>query len=64
MLKVNNKTRSWCEICSKYTIKTPKRRQQRHSGVFLVNLEENFTTFSSIDIEQVNVCWELMKSRI
>ena len=28
-----------CEICSKLTIKTPKRRQWRRSGVFTANLE-------------------------
>ena len=40
LLKVNNKnTRTGCEICSKLTIKTPERRQWRHPGVFIVNLE-------------------------
>ena len=28
-----------CEICSKLTIKTPKRRQWRRFGVFMVNVE-------------------------
>ena len=37
---VNNRnTRAWCEICSKLTIKTPDRRQQRCHGVFVVNFE-------------------------
>ena len=40
LLKVNNRnTRTRCEICSKLTIKTPKRRQWRRSGVFIVNFE-------------------------
>ena len=40
MFKVNNrKTRTRCELCSKLTIKTPKRRQCRRSGVFIVNFE-------------------------
>ena len=40
LLKVNiRNTRTRCEICSKLTIKTPKRRQWRRSGVFIVNFE-------------------------
>ena len=40
MFKVNNKnTRARCEICSKLTIKKPKQRQWRRSGVFLVSFE-------------------------
>ena len=40
LLKVNNRnTRTRCEICSKFTIKTPKRRHWRRSGVFIVNFE-------------------------
>ena len=40
LLKVNNKnTRTKCEICSKLTIKTPERRQERGSGVFIFNFE-------------------------
>ena len=40
MLKVNNRnSRTRCEICLKLTIKTPERRQQRRSGVFIVNFE-------------------------
>ena len=38
--KVNNKnSRTKSEICSKLTIKTPKRRHWRRSGVFIVNSE-------------------------
>ena len=37
MLKVDNRnTRARCEICSKLTIKTPKRLQCRRSGVFIM----------------------------
>ena len=40
LLKVNNRnTRTRCEICSKFTIKTPERRQWRPFGVFIVNFE-------------------------
>ena len=38
MFKVSNRN-TRCEICSKLTIKTPKRRHWRHSGVFIVNFE-------------------------
>ena len=44
MFKVNNRnTRKKCEICSKFTIKTPEERQQRQwhrSGVFIANSEQ------------------------
>ena len=40
LVKVNNRnTRTRCEICSEFTIKTPERRQWRRSAVFLVNFE-------------------------
>ena len=40
MFKLNNKNaRTRCEICSKLTIKTPKRRSWCRSGVFTVNFE-------------------------
>ena len=40
MFKVNNRNaRARSEICSKLTIKTPKRHQWRCSGVFNVNFE-------------------------
>ena len=35
--KLNTRTR--CEICSKLTLKIPKRRHWRRSGVFIVNFE-------------------------
>ena len=40
IFKANNRsTRTRCEICSKLTIKTPKRRWWRCSGAFIVNFE-------------------------
>ena len=40
MFKANNRnTRTRCEICSKLTIKAPKRRQWRRSVVLIVNFE-------------------------
>ena len=40
MFKINNRnTRIKCEICSKLTIKTPERRQQPRSDIFIVNFE-------------------------
>ena len=40
MFKVNNRnTRTWREICSKLTIKSPERRHWCRSGVFIVNFE-------------------------
>ena len=40
MLIVNNKNiRTRFEICSKLKIKTPERRQWRHSSVFIINIE-------------------------
>ena len=38
MFKVNSRnSRTKCEICPKLTIKTPKQRHCRRSGVFIVN---------------------------
>ena len=46
LLKVNNgNTTTGCEICSKLTIKTPKRRHWHRSGVFIVNFEHIHTLF-------------------
>ena len=40
LLKVNNRnTTTRYEICSKLTIKIPKRRHRRRSGIFIVNFE-------------------------
>ena len=61
MFKVNNRTtRTRCEISSKLTIKTPERRQWRHSGVFIINFEQFFTPCSSVSIvkfEHANADW-------
>ena len=49
MLRVNNRNTSRvCEICSKFTINTPERRQQRRFSVFIVNFEHisHFLCFS------------------
>ena len=54
LFKVNNKNTKKCEICSKYTIKTPELRPRRRFGIF----KAYFTSFSSlsiVDFEQVNV---------
>ena len=41
LLKVKNRnTRTSFEICSELTIKTPERRNWRHSGVFIINFEK------------------------
>ena len=49
VFKVNNtNTRTSCEICSKLTIKTPKRRQWRCSVVFIVNFDNiSYTSYIS-----------------
>ena len=39
-----NITRKRYEIGSNVTIKTPERRQWRHSGIFIVNLEHISST--------------------
>ena len=44
VINTNNTKR--CEICSKLTIKTPERRQWRHSDVFIVNSEHISHIFS------------------
>ena len=70
MFKVNNRnTRRRCEICSKFTIKTPEWRYWRRFGFFTVNFEHIshlvlvflfFTPCSSVSIfnfEQVIAGW-------
>ena len=40
MFKVNNRnTRTSCEMCLKFIIKTPERRQWCRSGVFIINFK-------------------------
>ena len=36
----NGNIRAICEICSKFQIKTPERRQWRCSGIFIVYFEQ------------------------
>ena len=55
LLKVNNKnSKKWCKICSKLTIKAPKRRQSRRSGVFIVNFEHISQLFSEFLLLTLN----------
>ena len=57
MFKVNNRnTRIRCKICSKLTIKTPKRRHWRLSGVFIINFKHILNIF--VNFKQVNTGWE------
>ena len=64
LFKVSNRnTREKCEICSKLTIKSPKRRHWRRSGVFIVNFEHIshiFLAFLLFDFEQANVSWDVI----
>ena len=54
LLKVSNRnTRTRCEICSKLTIKTPKRRQSRNSSVSSVSI---------VNIERVIAGWGVFKN--
>ena len=46
MFKVNNKSNS-------------QRRYWRRFGVFIVNLIHTFSTIFIVDIDQVNVWWEI-----
>ena len=49
-----------CEICSKLTIKTPKRRHWRRSGIFIVNSEhisQLCSSVSSVNFEHVLAGW-------
>ena len=40
LFKVNNRNNiKKCEVCSKFTIKTPEQRHWHRSGVFIVNFE-------------------------
>ena len=61
MFKVNKRNaRTRCEICSKLTIKTPERHQQRRSDVFVVNFEHisPCSCVSIVNTEQVNAGWD------
>ena len=57
MFKVNNRsTRTRCKICPKLTVKTPKRRHWRRSGVLIVNFEH--ISLLVLDFEQINAGWD------
>ena len=61
MFKVNNRnTRARCEICSKLTIKTPIRPQQRYSSGFIVNLENISVSSLSFSFVRVNASWVVL----
>ena len=59
--KINNRNnRKRLEICSKLTIKTPKRCLRRLSVVYIVNFKHIsyfFSIVSIVDFEQVNIRW-------
>ena len=55
-LKSTVNTGKRCEICSKLTIKTPKRRHW-HWCCLYCQLWTNFITFSTVEFEQVITCW-------
>ena len=46
------------EICSKWTIKTPERRQGSRSSVATVNFEQTSHVTLAYISEQVNVGWD------
>ena len=51
-------------MCSKLTIKTPKRRQWCRFGIFIVNFEHISHLCSSVSVvnfELVNVGWEISR---
>ena len=55
-----------CEICSKLTIKTPKRRQWCRFGVFIVNFEHISHPCSSVsfaNFKHVIAGWEAALQR-
>ena len=57
LLKVNNRN-TRCEICSKLTIKIPKRHQWRRSGIFIVNFEHiPHLVLSIVNFEYVIAGW-------
>ena len=60
----NRNTIKRCDICSKLTIKTPKRRQLRYSGASIVNFGHILHIYLVFLLfilnryfEQLNVCW-------
>ena len=46
LFKINNRnTKKRYELCPKLTLRTPERRERRHSGVFIVNFEHTSQHF-------------------
>ena len=65
LLKVNNRnTRTRCKICSKLTIKSPKRHQNDAIGLVLVcllltlNILHTYSIVSIVNFEHVIAGWE------
>ena len=51
LLKVDNRnTSKRCEICSKFTTKTPERRHWRRPGIFIVNFEDISQLFQLLQL--------------
>ena len=50
-------TRTRCEICSKFPIKTPERHQWCRSGVFIVNFEHISHLVLLFLLLTCNTCW-------
>ena len=57
LFKVSNgNTKRMCRICSKLTIKTPKRRHWHHSSVIVVNFEQVLHTVRLFTLSPLS-CW-------
>ena len=65
MLKVSNKvTRKRCEICSKLTIKTAKRRHVDFEELFVhVDFEQLFVCLSLVCYAQYEVAFSAYKKK-
>ena len=50
----NRNARKRCKVCSKLKIKTPARRQQRRSGVFIVKSEHTSHIFLMFVLSNLN----------
>ena len=62
LLIVNNRnTRARCKICSKLTIKTPKRRQWRCAGVFIINFERIWTSIYQMGKGSIFIYFNLLE---